>query len=85
MNSTTVVTRLYPVHGGRLNFATQDGHVVSSDPDGLKGNYYTMYGRDGEKNNYSDFKGRNGSVPVSAYLVIDSEVTSESCLAFLEN
>jgi len=82
---TMICPRLYAVHNGRLNFATQDGHVASSDIEGMKGNYYTMYGRGGESGNNAEFKGRNYSVPVSAYLLIDSEVTTASCFGFLEN
>jgi prepilin-type N-terminal cleavage/methylation domain-containing protein len=42
--------RLFPVHSERINFACQDGHVVSTDVDGLR-EYHTMYGSGGSGNN----------------------------------
>ena len=44
-SATANCSRLYPAHGGRLNFTTQDGSVSSSDPEGVMDNYYMPLSR----------------------------------------
>ena len=41
-SKTANCSRLYAAHGGRMNFATHDGHVASSDPDSMIGGEYYM-------------------------------------------
>ena len=65
--------QLYPVHGFRVNFACQDGHTATAEPEGLRG-YYTMYGSGGAGAGKNDppFTGRNYSCAVGKYLLDDS-------------
>lgn len=44
-SKTANCSRLYPAHNGRLNMVTHDGHVASSDPDGVMDNYYMPLAR----------------------------------------
>ena len=68
--------QLYPAHSGRVNFATQDGHVASADPEGLR-DYHTMYGIGGEQgNNNPPFKGKNYSCTIGKYLPSDIDPTN---------
>jgi len=71
--------RLYPVHKGRINFACQDGHVATSDPDGMR-DYHTMYGTGGAGNGQNDppFKGKNISCTVGSYLDPEADPTTGS-------
>ena len=74
---------LYPVHGGRLNFATHDGHVDTSDPEGLQ--YFFVLRGSGVASGTtrSDAKwgtGYNYSTPVQVYLVDTESITSSSSI-----
>ena len=78
---------LYPVHSERVNFATHDGHVASSDPDGLK-NYYVPRGS-GVKESPGDGDtqrggGYNYSTPVQCYLFDTESVTSKDSFEVLD-
>lgn len=44
-SNTANCSRLYPAHNGRINLATHDGHVASSDPEGVMDNYYMPLSR----------------------------------------
>jgi len=48
----------YTAHGGRMNFATHDGHVAQVDPDGAIANYYMPH----SSNNLERYKGRYTAV-----------------------
>ena len=77
--------QLYPVHNGRVNFACQDGHAASSEPEGLR-NYRTMYGTGGiEGQNDPPYKGRNVACTIGKYLADDTTPTNEikNCMEFL--
>ena len=65
--------QLYPVHGFRVNFACQDGHTATAEPEGLR-EYRTMYGLYGEQgNNNPPYKGKNYACTVGKYLLEDSD------------
>ena len=77
---------LYAVHAGRLNFATHDGHVGSSDPEGLK--YYFIPRGSGVASGTTrtDAKwgtGYNYSTPVQLYLIDTESVSSQSSYELL--
>ena len=77
---------IYPVHGGRANFACQDGHVGSSDPEDMK--YYYVLRATGVKETPSETDtqpggGTNRSVHIQNYLLETESVTSESSLGVL--
>ncbi|MBP5532093.1 MAG: prepilin-type N-terminal cleavage/methylation domain-containing protein [Lentisphaeria bacterium] len=83
---SSVRPHLYPVHGGRLNFATHDGHVQNSDPEGLK--FYFVPRASGVKTSpgATDTQPGNGynySTPVQVYLLDPDSVTSKSSLEML--
>jgi prepilin-type processing-associated H-X9-DG protein len=75
---------LYAVHGGRLNFATHDGHVQNSDPEGLK-YYFVPRATGGGDSTQTEKhgKGYNYSTPVQVYLLDPDSVTSQSSLEML--
>ena len=64
--------QLYPAHGGRINFATQDGHVASAEPEGLR-EYHTMYGTGGAGPgmNAPPYTGKALSCTIGKYLPSD--------------
>ena len=77
---------LYPVHGGRLNFATHDGHVEGSDPEGLK--YFFVPRSSGVKtspgpNDTQAGNGYNYSTPVQVYLIDTESITSKDSFELL--
>ena len=77
---------LYPVHSGRLNFATHDGHVESSTPEGLK--YFFVPRASGVSTNPgpTDTQAGNGynySTPVQVYLVDTESISSKSSYELL--
>ena len=76
---------LYPVHGGRLNFACQDGHVASADPEGLAG-YYVPRASGVAASPTADKpagSGYNYSTPVQSYLFDTDSITSKDSLMVL--
>lgn len=77
---------LYPVHSGRLNFATHDGHVESSDPEGLR-NFFVPRGSGvaagTSRTDPSWGSGYNYSTPVQVYLLDTESVTSQSSFEVL--
>ena len=44
-SKTANCSRLYAAHGGRINFASHDGHVDSADPDTVMENFYMPLSR----------------------------------------
>ena len=77
---------LYPVHNGRINFATHDGHVESSEPEGLK--YYFIPRTSGVKATPGPTDtqiggGYNYSTPVQVYLVDTESITSKNSFEML--
>ena len=76
---------LYPVHGGRLNFALQDGHVASAEPEGLAG-YYVPRASGVAASPTADKpagSGYNYSTPVQCYLFDTDSVTSKDSFEVL--
>lgn len=78
---------LYPVHGGRVNFACQDGHVAAAEPEGLK--YYFVPRASGVKESpgATDTQaggGYNYSTPVQVYLFDTESVTSQTSFELLD-
>ena len=69
--------QLYPAHNGRVNFATQDGHTGSVEPEELR-NYRTMYGT-GAPTGYSPppIIGNNIAVTIGKYLLEDADPTKD--------
>ena len=77
---------LYPVHGGRLNFACHDGHVETKEPDGLQYFYVPRATGVKESPSATDVQpggGTNRSVHVQNYLLDTESVTSESSFEIL--
>ena len=77
---------IYPVHGGRLNFACHDGHVAAADPEGLDGYYVPR--ASGVKTNpgATDTQPGGGysySTPVQCYLADTESVTSKDSFVLL--
>ena len=78
---------IYPVHGGRLNFACQDGHVAAAEPEGLK--YYFVPRASGVKaspgaTDTQPGNGYNYSTPVQVYLLDTESVTSKTSFELLD-
>ena len=78
---------LYPVHGGRLNFACQDGHTATAEPDSLGGYYVPR--ASGVKANPGEGDIQRGggycySTPVQCYLLDTESVTSKSSFDVLD-
>ena len=74
---TTNMAQLYPVHNGRVNFATQDGHTISAEPEELR-NYRTMYAI-GAPESYipPPFIGKNIATTIGKYLPEDPDPTKD--------
>ena len=77
----------YPVHSERVNFATHDGHVASTDPDGLKN--YMVPRSSGVKTSpgagdTQPGNGYNYSTPVQCYLRDTESVTSKESFEKLD-
>ena len=78
---------LYPVHGGRLNFACHDGHVATAEPEGLDGFYVPRSSGTKTSPGPTDTQHGNGycySTPVQNYLADPEPVTSKDCFAVLD-
>ena len=71
------------VHGGRLNFALQDGHVASADPEGLAGYYVPRASGVGTASTAVKGSGYNYSTPVQVYLVDTESITSKDSFGVL--
>ena len=74
---------LYPVHGGRMNFALQDGHVSSAEPEGLNGYYVPRASGVGTASTAVKGSGYNYSTPVQCYLYDTESITSKDALMVL--
>ena len=76
---------IYAVHNGRANYSGQDGHVASSDVDGMKDIYVPRCG--GVAATPTPDKpfgsGYNFSVHIQNYLLDPDSITSESALGVL--
>jgi len=76
---------IYAVHSGRANYSGQDGHVASSDVDGMKDIYVPRCG--GVASTPTPDKpfgsGYNFSVHIQNYLLDPDSITSESALGVL--
>jgi prepilin-type N-terminal cleavage/methylation domain-containing protein/prepilin-type processing-associated H-X9-DG protein len=75
---------LYPVHGGRMNFACQDGHVASAEPEGLNGYYVPRASGVGTGAGAVQGSGYNYSTPVQVYLVDTDSITSKDSFGVLD-
>jgi prepilin-type N-terminal cleavage/methylation domain-containing protein/prepilin-type processing-associated H-X9-DG protein len=77
---------LYPVHSGRVNVLTQDGHAATADVDGLR-EFRTLYARGVAEGaaEADKYKGYNSTVVVSRYLADDTNpnTTINNCDDFL--
>ena len=74
---------LYPVHGGRINFACQDGHVASAEPEGLNGYYVPRGSGVGTASTAVQGSGYNYSTPVQIYLFDTDSITSKDSFMVL--
>ena len=77
---------LYPVHGGRLNFACHDGHVAAAEPEGLEGYYIPRSSGTKVTPGEGDTPhggGYNYSTPVQNYLLDTEAITSTGSLGEL--
>ena len=76
---------LYAVHGGRVNFSCQDGHVSSSDPEDMR-YYYVLRGTGVPESPTAEKptgSGYNRSVHIQNYLLDTESITSSSSFGIL--
>ena len=78
--------QLYMAHSGRVNFATQDGHTATAEPEGLR-NYHTIYGSAGSSGSSSSpaRSGYNISCTIGKYLPDYADPTNSSLSDYFKN